>query len=98
MGQKKKFHLNMWYVLPILAIVVFIGLSYLGSVLLMQLNGLPVENAGPFTAFRYFPIYKNSPVKSVRLTVIFCAAFPFLVSAGCSTVLHHQIQASCAAW
>ena len=35
MGQKKKFHLNMWYVLPILAIVGFIGLSYLGSVLLI---------------------------------------------------------------
>lgn len=88
MGQKKKFHLNMWYVLPILAIVGFIGLSYLGSVLLMQLNGLPVENAGPFTAFRYFPIYKNSPVKSVRLSVIFCAAFPFLCCIGLAVLVY----------
>lgn len=88
MGQKKKFHLNMWYVLPILAIVGFIGLSYLGSVLLMQLNGLPVENAGPFTAFRYFPIYKNSPVKSVRLSVIFCAAFPFLCCIGFAVLVY----------
>ena len=88
MGQKKKFHLNMWYVLPILAIVGFIGLSYLGSVLLMQLNGLSVENAGPFTAFRYFPIYKNSPVKSVRLSVIFCAAFPFLCCIGLAVLVY----------
>lgn len=88
MGQKKKFHLNMWYVLPILAIVGFVGLSYLGSVLLMQLNGLPVENAGPFTAFRYFPIYKNSPVKSVRLSVIFCAAFPFLCCIGLAVLVY----------
>lgn len=88
MGQKKKFHLNMWYVLPILVIVGFIGLSYLGSVLLMQLNGLPVENAGPFTAFRYFPIYKNSPVKSVRLSVIFCAAFPFLCCIGLAVLVY----------
>lgn len=88
MGQKKKFHLNMWYLLPILAIVGFIGLSYLGSVLLMQLNGLPVENAGPFTAFRYFPIYKNSPVKSVRLSVIFCAAFPFLCCIGLAVLVY----------
>lgn len=78
----------MWYVLPILAIVGFIGLSYLGSVLLMQLNGLPVENAGPFTAFRYFPIYKNSPVKSVRLSVIFCAAFPFLCCIGLAVLVY----------
>ena len=89
MGQpKKKFKLNMMYVLPVLVVVGFIVLSYLGSVLLMQLNGLPVENAGPFTAFRYFPIYKNSPVKSVRLTVIFCAAFPFLVSAGIAVLFY----------
>lgn len=88
MGQKKKFKLNMMYVLPVLVVVGFIVLSYLGSVLLMQLNGLPVENAGPFTAFRYFPIYKNSPVKSVRLSVIFCAAFPFLCCIGLAVLVY----------
>lgn len=83
MGQPKtKFKLNMMYVVPVLVIIGFIALCYVGSLLLMHLNGLPLDKAGPFTAFRYFPIYKNSPVKSVRLTVIFCAAFPFLVSAG----------------
>lgn len=88
MGQKKKFKLNMMYVLPVLVVVGFIVLSYLGSVFLMQLNGLPVENAGPFTAFRYFPIYKNSPVKSVRLSVIFCAAFPFLCCIGLAVLVY----------
>lgn len=89
MGQpKKKFKLNMMYVVPVLVIIGFIALCYVGSLLLMHLNGLPLENAGPFTAFRYFPIYKNSPVKSVRLTVIFCAAFPFLVSAGIAVLFY----------
>lgn len=89
MGQpKKKFKLNMMYVVPVLVIIGFIALCYLGSLLLMHLNGLPLEKAGPFTAFRYFPIYKNSPVKSVRLTVIFCAAFPFLVSAGIAVLFY----------
>lgn len=89
MGQpKKKFKLNMMYVVPVLVIIGFIALCYVGSLLLMHLNGLPLEKAGPFTAFRYFPIYKNSPVKSVRLTVIFCAAFPFLVSAGIAVLFY----------
>lgn len=89
MGQpKKKFKLNMMYVVPVLVIIGFISLCYVGSLLLMHLNGLSLENAGPFTAFRYFPIYKNSPVKSVRLTVIFCAAFPFLVSAGIAVLFY----------
>ncbi|MBW7570264.1 type IV secretory system conjugative DNA transfer family protein [Succinivibrio faecicola] len=86
--QKKKFKLNMMYVVPVLVIIGFIALCYVGSLLLMHLNGLPLEKAGPFTAFRYFPIYKNSPVKSVRLTVIFCAAFPFLVSAGIAVLFY----------
>lgn len=76
------------YVVPVLVIIGFIALCYVGSLLLMHLNGLPLEKAGPFTAFRYFPIYKNSPVKSVRLTVIFCAAFPFLVSAGIAVLFY----------
>lgn len=76
------------YVVPVLVIIVFIALCYVGSLLLMHLNGLPLDKAGPFTAFRYFPIYKNSPVKSVRLTVIFCAAFPFLVSAGIAVLFY----------
>ena len=89
MGQpKKKFKLNMMYVVPVLVIIGFIALCYVGSLLLMHLNGLPLDKAGPFTAFRYFPIYKNSPVKSVRLTVIFCAAFPFLVSAGIAVLFY----------
>lgn len=89
MGQpKKKFKLNMMYVVPVLVIIGFISLCYVGSLLLMHLNGLPLEKAGPFTAFRYFSIYKNSPVKSVRLTVIFCAAFPFLVSAGIAVLFY----------
>lgn len=89
MGQpKRKFKLNMMYVVPVLVIIVFIALCYVGSLLLMHLNGLPLDKAGPFTAFRYFPIYKNSPVKSVRLTVIFCAAFPFLVSAGIAVLFY----------
>lgn len=89
MGQpKRKFKLNMMYVVPVLVIIGFIALCYVGSLLLMHLNGLPLEKAGPFTAFRYFPIYKNSPVKSVRLTVIFCAAFPFLVSAGIAVLFY----------
>lgn len=89
MGQpKKKFKLNMMYVIPVLVIIGFIALCYVGSLLLMHLNGLPLDKAGPFTAFRYFPIYKNSPVKSVRLTVIFCAAFPFLVSAGIAVLFY----------
>ena len=89
MGQpKKKFKLNMMYVVPVLVIIGFIALCYVGSLLLMHLNGLPLEKAVPFTAFRYFPIYKNSPVKSVRLTVIFCAAFPFLVSAGIAVLFY----------
>lgn len=89
MGQpKKKFKLNMMYVVPVLVIIGFIALCYVGSLLLMHLNGLPLEKAGPFTAFRYFSIYKNSPVKSVRLTVIFCAAFPFLVSAGIAVLFY----------
>ena len=89
MGQpKKKFKLNMMYVVPVLVIIGFIALCYVGSLLLMHLNGLPLEKTGPFTAFRYFPIYKNSPVKSVRLTVIFCAAFPFLVSAGIAVLFY----------
>lgn len=89
MGQpKKKFKLNMMFVVPVLVIIGFIALCYVGSLLLMHLNGLPLEKAGPFTAFRYFPIYKNSPVKSVRLTVIFCAAFPFLVSAGIAVLFY----------
>lgn len=86
--QKKKFKLNMMYVVPVLVIIGFIALCYIGSLLLMHLNGLPLEKAGPFTAFRYFPIYKNSPVKSVRLTVIFCAAFPFLVSSGIAVLFY----------
>lgn len=85
---KRKFKLNMMYVVPVLVIIGFIALCYVGSLLLMHLNGLPLEKAGPFTAFRYFPIYKNSPVKSVRLTVIFCAAFPFLVSAGIAVLFY----------
>lgn len=89
MGQpKRKFKLNMMYVVPVLVIIGFIALCYVGSLLLMHLNGLPLDKAGPFTAFRYFPIYKNSPVKSVRLTVIFCAAFPFLVSAGIAVLFY----------
>lgn len=89
MGQpKRKFKLNMMYVVPVLVIIGFIALCYVGSLLLMHLNGLPLEKASPFTAFRYFPIYKNSPVKSVRLTVIFCAAFPFLVSAGIAVLFY----------
>lgn len=89
MGQpKKKFKLNMMYVVPVLVIIGFIALCYVGSLLLMHLNGLSLDKAGPFTAFRYFPIYKNSPVKSVRLTVIFCAAFPFLVSAGIAVLFY----------
>lgn len=63
-------------------IVVFIALSYAGSLLLMKFNGLPLEYAKPFTAFEYYPLYKNSAVKSVRLSVTFCAAFPFLVMIG----------------
>ena len=78
----------MMYVVPVLVIIGFIALCYVGSLLLMHLNGLPLDKAGPFTAFRYFPIYKNSPVKSVRLTVIFCAAFPFLVSAGIAVLFY----------
>lgn len=85
---KRKFKLNMMYVVPVLVIIGFIALCYVGSLLLMHLNGLPLEKAGPFTAFRYFPIYKNSPVKSVRLTVLFCAAFPFLVSAGIAVLFY----------
>lgn len=89
MGQpKKKFKLNMMYVVPVFVIIGFIALCYVGSLLLMHLNSLPLDKAGPFTAFRYFPIYKNSPVKSVRLTVIFCAAFPFLVSAGIAVLFY----------
>lgn len=89
MGQpKKKFKLNMMYVVPVLVIIGFIALCYVGSLLLMHLNGLPLDKAGPFTAFRYFPIYKNSPVKSVRLTVIFCAAFPFLCCIGLAVLVY----------
>lgn len=78
----------MMYVVPVLVIIGFIALCYVGSLLLMHLNGLPLDKAGPFTAFRYFPIYKNSPVKSVRLTVIFCAAFPFLCCIGLAVLVY----------
>lgn len=89
MGQPKtKFKLNMMYVVPVLVIIGFIALCYVGSLLLMHLNGLPLDKAGPFTAFRYFPIYKNSPVKSVRLSVIFCAAFPFLCCIGLAVLVY----------
>ena len=78
----------MMYVVPVLVIIGFIALCYVGSLLLMHLNGLPLDKAGPFTAFRYFPIYKNSPVKSVRLSVIFCAAFPFLCCIGLAVLVY----------
>ena len=59
-----------------------VALSYASGLMFFHLNKMPLDMVTPFIIWDYFQIYKTSPIKFIKTTVILCALGPYILLLG----------------
>ena len=59
-----------------------VALSYASGLMFFHLNKMPLDKVTPFIIWDYFQIYKTSPIKFIKTTVILCALGPYILLLG----------------
>lgn len=87
--ERKKAYQIIFVIVVILGLL--IGVSYGSGLLFFYIHHMPTDQVHPFTIWECFLIYKSSPIKFVRITVICCAFAPYiLLIAGLFLLLKKQ--------